>query len=434
MSVEALLFETPQQNQDVQTYHMRPVDRAVVALSASIALLMGHGTINPAIAHADTTSSIADFTNGYPNQDAAPYNEATYDWWVDENGNNKADVTASTTDNDEVMSSRLYNYRNCTDGVAYWASTYLSKSVSGWGHASNWNEAAKSAGYTIKNGNSNEIEPGDIAQSDDGSFGHVGFVTDVMKNAAGKIVKIRVAELNKDTHGNFSHDWHQTKNSSGNFIRSSGDRDWETFIDVDGSTPNTNTPAAAPNLDPIPAVVQRPNGETNFVVVAPDKTLDYYFNPGGEGTWHKLDIPDSNTKSTPAAILRPSGELNIVAQGDDDSLDYYMNMPGVNAWHKIEIAGSGSAHSAPSIIQRPSGETDVVVQGPNNTLDFYYNIQGSPIWTKITVPNGQAYSKPAIVQRPNGETNIVARTRQKYVFLLQCSELSNLGQNTSHRK
>lgn len=81
------------------------------------------------------------FVNDYPNLGAAPYNASAYEWWVDENGNGQADVTADPNDNDETMSSRGYFYRNCTDGAAYWALKYTGVTLPVLGNAKDWEAA-----------------------------------------------------------------------------------------------------------------------------------------------------------------------------------------------------------------------------------------------------------------------------------------------------
>lgn len=288
-------------------------------------------------------------------------------------------------------SSRGYGYRNCTDWVAFRIPQLVQKSVPwGWSHAKNWDEKAVAAGYTVDT----TPEPGDIAVWNGGTYGHVEVVEAVNANGT-----VKTSGYNQKEDGNYQPRDNITA---------------EKYIDLNGTGKGINgedlttgggNASPAPLIDPVPAMLQRAT-ETVMVVVAPDKTLDYHFNPGGGGTWTRLDIPNADAKSTPAAVLRPSGELNVAAQGDDGSLDFYINQPGSNTWGKMEVAGPNSAYSAPSIIQRSSGETNIVVQGPNNTLDYYYNFQGDPQWYKVTVPDGQAYSRPAVVQRPNGETNI----------------------------
>ncbi|MCA9332855.1 CHAP domain-containing protein [Candidatus Saccharibacteria bacterium] len=227
--------------QEVSSKIKQLIGRGVLALGLLASSVGIIGTCDQEPADASTT-----FTNDYPNLGAMDYNPSNYDWWVDENGNGIPDVTPNIyTDNDELMSTRGYYYRNCTDGAAYWTQKYTGISVSGWGDAKSWDEAATNAGYTVKSGNSNDIEPGDIAQSDDGYYGHVGFVVEVSKNPDGTINSVTTAELNEQGTGLYSgpgsdnSNIYTSRNSNGNLIRY-GTYDWDHFIDVNGSGKGLN--------------------------------------------------------------------------------------------------------------------------------------------------------------------------------------------------
>ncbi len=136
----------PNRLQELVATTKRAIGRTALVLglvSGPTIAMAAHEIATPEVAEA------AAFDNDYPNQGAIEYNKSTYDWWVDENGNGKPDVTASTTDNDETMSSRGYFYRNCTDGAAYWTQKYTGVGVSGWGNANNWNEKAAATGRQV---------------------------------------------------------------------------------------------------------------------------------------------------------------------------------------------------------------------------------------------------------------------------------------------
>ena len=136
---------------------------------------------------------------------------------------------------DKWRSSRGMAYRNCTDGAAYWAKTYLNISVKDtWnasattaGHAKYWDDRfSGQPGVTIKANTSNDIEPGDIVNKEDGTYGHVGFVTTVTRDANGAITKIKVAEMNKTADGTEKHV---------EYLRNNGSfSSWGKFIDVNG--------------------------------------------------------------------------------------------------------------------------------------------------------------------------------------------------------
>ena len=189
--------------------------------------------------------ALTTFENDYPNSDAELHNLANYEWWVDENDDDVKQIQAGT--NDELMSSRGFDYRNCTDGASYWVNKYTGVSIPGsWGNAYNWDDSATS--YTVKNGNANDIEPGDVAQSDDGNWGHVGFVTKVEKNTGGNVTKIEVAELNRNGTGDYTLSEYANKNTSGKFIRS-GSLDWDHFIDLNGADKGLNNEDLTPDPD-----------------------------------------------------------------------------------------------------------------------------------------------------------------------------------------
>lgn len=191
----------------------------IVSLAASSALAINTtgAVLAPSRAEAATT-----FTNDYPDMDAVDCSGTygQYSW---------CKGTPNTP-----HSPRGYDYRNCTDGVDYWVKKYTGVDVAGWGNANTWNTSAANARYTVYNGNTNNIEPGDIAQDDTGTYGHVGLVTDVVKDSNETVTSIIVAELNKDTHGDYSHDTYTSKDTSGNFIRNGGGKVWNHFIDVNG--------------------------------------------------------------------------------------------------------------------------------------------------------------------------------------------------------
>lgn len=172
------------------------------------------------------TANAISFVNDYPDLNAKPYNISAYQWWGDENVNGKTDTP------DELMSVRLYYYRNCTDGVAYWVKKYTGVDVAGWHNAIYWDSNASSAGYEVYTGDTKYIEAGDIAQSDDG-VGHVGFVVNVNKDSNGIVKSFVAAELNKSGDGNYSYTEYSSKNANANFIRY-GSYDWDHFIDVNG--------------------------------------------------------------------------------------------------------------------------------------------------------------------------------------------------------
>lgn len=289
------------------------IGRGALTLSLAVAGIGASAIERPDIAHA-----AVEFVNDYPNQGAMPYNTANFDWWVDENGDGQANVTPNNAvDNDETMSSRGYNYRNCTDGAAYWAMKYTGVNVGGWGNAKDWAESASS--HVISPGNSNDIEPGDIAQSADGGFGHVGFVTQVNKNSQGNVTSIKVAELNKLGTGEYTHDTYTTKNAAGNFVRP-GAGDWDHFIDLNGSDKGLNgeslDDSGAPTAISRPAAIAY-NGALNVFIRGGDGQIyAQYWN----GTnWTGFSSIGGNMASDPAVIVNGNA-LNVFARGTDGKI------------------------------------------------------------------------------------------------------------------
>ncbi|HSX33325.1 MAG TPA: FG-GAP-like repeat-containing protein [Candidatus Saccharimonadales bacterium] len=208
----------------------RLIGRGALVLALATSGVIGESLLeSPTPARATTI-----FVNDYPDQDAQLYNLATYDWWKDENGNGQPDVNSDDTTNDEEMSSRGYGYRNCTDGVAYWVSKYTGSSVSGWGHAKDW-DASAPATDVIAGTTTTDIEPGDIAQSDALPYGHVGFVTSVTYNSDGTVSSFTTAELNRAGNGEYSTNTYNARNTQGYFTRSGATGQWDHFIDVNGS-------------------------------------------------------------------------------------------------------------------------------------------------------------------------------------------------------
>ena len=147
-------------------------------------------------------------------------------------------------------SSRGYAYRNCTDWVAYRVPQLTGvKLPTGLGNARNWDDNSP-AGFT------KDLlpEPGDIAQSDDGYYGHVGVVEKVTRDDAGNITSIEVSEFNKGGDGDYSYNTYSSKNPEGKFVRYGG-YDWDNFIDVNGSEV-----ASLPTADLLLAVDKGANG------------------------------------------------------------------------------------------------------------------------------------------------------------------------------
>jgi surface antigen len=165
----------------------------VLALSAGLAgLPVGLSVLSAAPA------SAAVATGGYPYWNMAcvvyPYGRTgTAANWCP--GYNWGTIRNNTTNASE-LSPYGYDYRNCTDYVAWKLSTLGVKPAryKGLGNGNTWGKYAASHGLV-----DNDIPTvGSVAVSALGTFGHVAFVTGVK----GKI--IRVAQYNQGENGNYS--------------------------------------------------------------------------------------------------------------------------------------------------------------------------------------------------------------------------------------
>ncbi len=377
------------------------VSKVGLALGLVSSLGATLATAETAIA-AKPAQAATEFANDYPDMDATDCSAiyGIYSWCKGK---------PSTW-----LSSRGYAYRNCTDGAAYWTDKYTGVSVRGWGDAKTWDTGAADAGYAVYSGNTKNIEPGDIAQSDDGPYGHVGFVINVTKNPDGSVASIGTAEMNAGGDGNYTTPTYSARNTAGNFKR--GSNDWDHIIDVNGAGKGLNnedlttpTQHTVPGPTFTPTMIQRPSGETDVAVVGPANSLDFYYNGSGSA-WGKATVPGAQATSSPAIVQRPSGETDIAFQGPGNSMDMAYNAQGKPDWGISHVAAPGWANSAPAMIQRTSGETDIAVQGPDHSLDYYMNDAVSAQWARIRVAGpGSTYSQPAMIQRPSGETDIVVQ-------------------------
>lgn len=308
----------------------RTIGRCALTLgltaSSVSAMNIGEALFAPSPVEATT------FINSYPDSGAQPYNIATFDWWVDENGNGIADVTPEPSDNDETMSTRSYAYRNCTDGVAYWVMQYTGVSIPGWKNANNWDTAAINAGYTVLSGISDSIEPGDIAQSDDGSYGHVGFVTNVARNGSGTVTSITVAELNKSSDGMYTHLTYSSRNSSGKFSRG-GSYDWDHFIDVNGE-------GVGLNGDNVPGSGNFDQGKDDIVAFEPNdgSHVSRYMQGKSQGDGQfQWGYSNLNNHQTPKSF--EMGDIN--GDGKDDIVAFEPNN-GSHVSRYITAASNGN--------------------------------------------------------------------------------------------
>jgi surface antigen len=336
-------YEHIQSNEAIDTVRrLAHVKRFLGRAALALGLAAGSCLVGEELSGAAVT-----FTNTYPNSDALLFNSQTYDWWVDENKNGAPDVTLNLqTDDDESVSSRGYSYRNCTDGASYWVKQYTGFDSRGWGNANTWDErAAAQFPVTVKTGAANNIEPGDIAQSDDGLYGHVGFVTSVTKNQAGEVTAITTAELNKNGQGEYSgpdKNRYTTKNSAGKFTRSNS-TDWDNFIDVNGTGKGLQNEPLSPPINQQSPTKRPTPGDFNG-----DGITDMAVFRPSTGTWHIRGVGDF--------AYGQAGDIPAPADyNGDGKTDIAVYRPSHGGWH---IRGVGDY---------PYGEsTDIPVPGDYN--------------------------------------------------------------------
>ena len=189
-------------------------------------------------------------TGGYPYADVPCYpssvNSTTgacnnYDWRIPVK-NSQGVITSW-----KEFSERGYAPRNCTDWAAYQGSLLSGRTVpGGLGNAKDWDTNAASVATV-----DTTPEPGDIAQSEAGTFGHVGVVEDVMKDSSGKITSIDVSQYNEAGTGNYSKA-NYTPDGNGTFWRDTAHtKKWDHFIDLNGTGKGIGgTPIDAPAPPP----------------------------------------------------------------------------------------------------------------------------------------------------------------------------------------
>lgn len=284
---------------------MRPLSR--IALAACVGIAAPVAVAPPAQA----TTFVNDYPDGSMPCEHSPYNVtgacANYDW-----GPTHTEAYNDPSEN----SSRGYAYRNCTDGAAYWVEKYTGVKVgAGLGDAASWdNNAASHAGWTVFAGSSNGIEPGDIAQSDGGSYGHVGFVTDVARDSSGTVTSISTAEMNAAGTGLESEQTYSTKDSTGKFKRTGTTYYWDHFIDVNGigkGLNNENLAGSASGSFPSTgdlSFVRLNHYSGNVEIATYAASLGYSML----SAYNLSTSPDLPIDGSVVPIFKPNGDLSFV--------------------------------------------------------------------------------------------------------------------------
>ena len=269
----------------------------ILALGATVLMTLGLGmtTDSPQPAEA-TTEGL--FVDTYPDKNAVSYNG---DWWVDENRDGKVQ------DNGELISPRLYYYKNCTDWAAWRAMELTGVGMPGnLGHANTWDDNAPKHGFAVDN----TPEPGDIAVWDKVSstdtYGHVAVVEEV--NADGSV---NISEYNYGSKGS----WHKRTG-----VRA------HHYIDVNGTGKGINGQPINGGSSGIP------HGPTTLGVYNPDNSVFY--------------LRDSNDAG-PAGVAFQYGNANwIPIAGDWDgngTVTAGLYDPITSTFHLRNSHTSGSA-------------------------------------------------------------------------------------------
>ena len=358
---------TPASNEQAQSSHTTARIRQAVARGA-LAFVTAVVPVTAELVSPVEASATTAFANDYPDTDAWDCS-ATFGIYAWCKGSPAT-----------YMSPRGYVYRNCVDGASYWTKKYTGYDPKGWHNAKDWDDNAQGkTGVTVKDGTSNAIEPGDIAQSDIGDYGHVGFVTDVTKDTSGNVTTIKVADLNGDTHGNYN--FATVNRTPGTKFVEYGNVYWDHFIDVNGQGLGLNNEAWNSGGGSMTRPISGDFNGDHITDSAIFRPSDGYWHIRGVGDYlfgQAGDIPvpaDYNGDGiTDIAVFRPSQLVNgEVAWHIRGVGDFYFGHPG-----DIPVPGDYNADGKAEIaIYRPSelvnGEAAWHIRAVG---DYYYGHSG----------------------------------------------------------
>ncbi len=344
MSNAEVLLNAPQISEQVEIPQTAlPIEtltrgRQLVGRAALIiGLAMGPGVIGgigESIIDAHPAGATTTFANDYPDGDAADCSAqfGAYSWCKDTSGDGHYQTS-------EQYSSRLYGYRNCTDGVAYWIKKYTGVTLpSNLGNATSWDTNAPSS-YSLYDGTTNNIEPGDIAQGDlgAGGLGHVGMVISVTKDSTGAVTSFQAAELNAAGTGYESEPTYSARNADGKFAR--GAYEWDHFIDVNGANKGLNNEAWG-NTTPTPVHLSRMLfARGDDTLFAKDNPLDGWSQETGGG-WLRNN---SNTQIGTIAVGGADGTTQLWINSCDAL--YAKGSLGTDGWTQEAACGTAKSVS-----------------------------------------------------------------------------------------
>ena len=257
---------------------------------------------------------------GYPHDDALckwtgkrAGKCADYDW-----GYRQANGTWA------LMSSRLFNYRNCTDFAA-WA-TGLSWSSFRFppdrGHAADWNDYAGNAGLQV----ARAPAVGDIAGWEaPAPDGHVAIVVAVNANGA-----VTTVDYNGDGKGNYT-------------VKPNARADWYLRRASGPTTVNNPGPSATPTPTPTPPPPSGPQGGTQVVygLGSTGAVSHLYYKPGIAGTLGQSPLLTTPGTADIAAAPTADGQQVVYTLATDGRLSEVYFRPTVAG-----TLGTGAARHA----------------------------------------------------------------------------------------
>lgn len=286
-------------------------------------------------------------------------------------------------------SPRRYGYRNCTDWVAFRIAQLTGISIPGDLHdAKLWDGNAPNT-WDIDQ----TPEPGDIAQSKDGLYGHVGAVEVVDKTADGKIVKIIVSQYNLHEDGNYSRDDY-FPDADGVFWRDTAHtKKWDNFIDPNGTGIGINgevlsnpTPLNANNT--VLKVIKKNDNGSNLVFWAKAGSVF-------ETSW----LSGTNPQLAELARIDQQNIVDIDAQVNPDGERLVYTAAGEHIYETWYYPGQG-VHTGPLALHVGNVKHIQKAVGPNGEQQLYVMTdQGvDEYWW---VPNGDGVHKSTIFTLAN---------------------------------
>lgn len=341
---QPLLIENIEPSYLQQALHNLKVGIGRTALA--LGLVGGAVAACSAVESAAAPAAYAD-TGGYPDADATDCSKkfGEYSWCKGDPAN--------------WLSSRRYGYRNCTDWAAFRAPQLVDQGVPGnLGNAKDWNDNAPK-GWSIDG----TPEPGDIAQSEAGTFGHVGVVEGVDKDGQGRITAIQVSQYNVGAAGEYSKQTY-TPDDNGVFWRDvAKTKKWDNFLDLNGTgnglhgesltSPGTN--------NTVLRVVKRTQDDgTNLVYwTKAGSVFESWWRPGGDGMHHHdlIDITQQDIK-----------DIDMQLNTDNEHLLY--TATAQNIWETWWYPGQGT-HTAEIIPNAGNVRRIQKTVGPDGSEQLY---------------------------------------------------------------